>query len=273
MSDRPKELVFELTARCNYHCPFCCCVWHEDPSLAEPERDTAFWRKQIRRCAQEGTKRILFSGGEVLMRDDCKELFRFAREELPEASLELFTNGSRLTEGILNFCKKYEIRLAITLLGVRLQTHREMTGTYRTCRRTLEWISRGAEIGWNFSVGMTATRENASEFGDMFAAAVLAGARFIQMGAMRPEGRGRECPGLALTPAEWERVKEEIRSLPDARVPYEFCDEMVCTCRPQPERLLKKFGAARQEPCAAGREFGVIGPNGRYRKCLHALTA
>ena len=64
---------------------------------------------------------------------------------------------------------------------------------------------------------------------------------------------------------EWEEVKRRIRALPDAHVPYTFCDEFICACRADtPKRLLDKWGDKNRKPCPAGKTFGVIGPNGLY---------
>jgi hypothetical protein len=71
---------------------------------------------------------------------------------------------------------------------------------------------------------------------------------------------------------EWEEVKRRIRALPDAHVPYTFCDEFICACRADtPKHLLEKWSAPNRKPCPAGKTFGVIGPNGLYRTCLHSL--
>ena len=44
------------------------------------------------------------------------------------------------------------------------------------------------------------------------------------------------------------------------------------SCRADtPKRLLEKWSAPNRKPCSAGKTFGVIGPNGLYRTCLHAL--
>ena len=44
------------------------------------------------------------------------------------------------------------------------------------------------------------------------------------------------------------------------------------SCRADtPKRLLEKLSAPNRKPCPAGKTFGVIGPNGLYRTCLHSL--
>ena len=267
----PKHLIFELTAKCNYRCPFCYCVWHEFPELAEPERDTAFWLSLLDRCAEYGINDILFTGGEALLRPDLRELLTYARKRQPNALFGLFTNTSLLTEEFLRFCRRKKICLSTSLQG--LSTHGAMTGTRRRCFRTLEWIARASELGWPMSVSLTATRANRSEFLDMYCAAALSGAKSIQLGTMMPEGRGRKNLELALTRNEWEELKSEIRSLPSHGVSYAFCDEQICECRLQPEELLRKFRSPKHFCCKAGIDFGVIGPNGKFRKCLHTVDA
>ena len=144
MKHLPSHLIFELTAKCHYRCPFCYCVWHEFPDRAKPERNTQFWKSLLDVCAEKQVDDILFTGGEAMLRPDLSELLIYARKILPEAELGLFTNGSRLTEEFLRFCKRKKIRLSTSLQG--LKSYGEMTGTKRSYRRTLEWIARAAEV-------------------------------------------------------------------------------------------------------------------------------
>ena len=58
----------------------------------------------------------------------------------------------------------------------------------------------------------------------------------------------------------------------DLGVGYSFCDERVCTCRPEPRQILEKWGGAGQKRCPAGKEFGVIGVDGKFRECLHTVA-
>ena len=265
----PKRLIVEVTAKCNYRCPFCYCVWHECPELAEPEPTTDGWKPILRHCAGSGVNDLLFSGGEAMLRPDLRELLEYTRILLPAARLGVFTNCSLMSEDYLAFFNDLKIDVSTSLPG--LSTYGKMTGTRRSFRRTLAWIARAAELNWPLAVSLTATAANRDEFADMFAAAALSGARTIQIGAMMPEGRGRRHLNLTLTHYEWEEVKKQIRELPDGGVPYAFCDEMLCECREQPETLLKNFGNPARKPCAAGTDFGVVGPAGKFRNCLHTI--
>ncbi len=266
----PRDMTLELTAKCNFRCPYCYCVWHEFPALAKPELDAAGWRTVLEKCAADGVEDILFTGGEALLRPDLFEILGQARRLLPRAALSLFTNASRLDEALIRRFRRRRVRLATSLQG--LATYGVMTGTRRSYRRLLTVVARAAELKWPMSVSMTITKANAHEAADIFAAAALSGAKAIQVGPMMLGGRAMAHPELMLSRDEWESVKARIRALPDARVPYTFCEEFICACRPDtPSQLLGEWGDRNRKPCPAGKSFGVVGPNGLYRTCLHTL--
>ena len=194
----PRHMTLELTAKCNFRCPYCYCVWHEYPALAKPELDAAGWKTILDKCAADGVEDILFTGGEALLRRDLFKILGYARRVLPKA--------------------------------------------------------------------------NFGEAADMFVAAALSGASTIQVGPVILGGRAAANQALMISRDEWEEVKRRIRSLPDAHVPYTFCDEFICSCRADtPKPLLEKWEEKNRKPCPAGKSFGVIGPNGLYRTCLHSL--
>ncbi|MGN0844355.1 MAG: radical SAM protein [Kiritimatiellia bacterium] len=265
----PRHLTLELTAKCNFCCPYCYCVWHEVPALGGPELDTGGWLRVLDKCAADGVKELLFTGGEVLLRKDLFEILDTARAILPDAKFSLFTNASRLTAPLIDSFKQRQVSLATSLQGLR--TYGAMTGTRRKFNRLLSILATASEREWPMAVSMTITKANRDEAADMFVAAALSGASRIQIGAMMAEGRGREHLDLMLTRAEWELVKASIRELPDARVPYSFCEEFICACRTQPEAFLRKWSDSNHKPCPAGRAFGVVGPNGKFRACLHTV--
>lgn len=266
----PEHMMLEVTAKCNFRCPYCYCVWHERPELAGPELDTKAWSGIIDKCSADGCDDILLTGGEALLRKDIFMLLKYARAKLPKAKLTLFTNASRLDESIIKKSKLLKVHLATSLQG--LKTYAAMTGTKRKPFRLLALMARAAELKWPMAVSLTITQENKGEAADMFAAAALSGAATIQIGAMMAEGRGRENTHLMLSREEWECVKESIRNLPNANVPYTFADEFICRCREQPSEWLQKWGDDSAHECPAGKTFGVVGPNGAYRICLHAFA-
>ena len=266
----PRHMTLELTAKCNFRCPYCYCVWHEHPALAKPELDEAGWRTVLDKCAADGVDDILFTGGEALLRRDLFGILGHARRVLPKARLSLFTNASRLDETLIKKFKRRRIHLATSLQG--LATYGALTGTRRSYKRILAVIAKASELKWPMAVSMTITKANLGEASNMFVAAALSGASAIQIGPVILGGRVALNQSSMLPRGEWEDVKRRIRALPDAHVPYTFCDEFICSCRADtPKPLIDKWEDRNRAPCQAGKSFGVIGPNGLYRTCLHTL--
>ena len=256
----PRHMTLELTAKCNFRCPYCYCLWHEFPEIGKPELDTAGWKAILDKCAEDGVEDLLFTGGEALLRPDLFTILSHARRRLPD-------------ETLIRRFKRQHVRLATSLQG--LSTYGAMTGTRRSYRRLLALLARASELRWPISVSMTITKANLHEAADMFAAAALSGAAAIQVGPMMAGGRALAHPELMLARAKWNAVKDAIRALPNAGVPFTFSDEFFCECRHDqpPAHLRKKWRDPSHTPCPAGRDFGVIGPTGQFRACLHCVSA
>lgn len=263
----PVFMTLEVTKQCNYRCPFCYCIWHEFPETAGAELDTAEWKHLIDGCIRKGVKSLLFSGGEPLLRDDIRELLDHAVRTGPHLTVTVFTNGSLMDETMFLFCKERNIGVSTSLQGLR--AHAAMTGTETGYRKTLELISLGHQEKWAVAVSIVVSKVNMGEIRDVFAAAALCGASLIQLGPMMPEGRAAKHLEWALSPEEWNTVKHEVRSMKDFDVPYVFCDEIICACRSHTPEIADRFPAMKRDACEAGKMFGVIGPDGKYRKCLH----
>ena len=176
----PRHMTLELTAKCNFRCPYCYCVWHEYPALAKPELDAAGWKTILDKCAADGIDDILFTGGEALLRNDLFDILGYARRVLPKAKFSLFTNANRLDETLIKKFKRRKIHLATSLQGLR--TYGTMTGTRRSYKRLLAVVARASELKWPIAVSMTVTKANFGEAADMFVAAALSGASTIQVG-------------------------------------------------------------------------------------------
>lgn len=262
----PPELLLEVTSKCNYHCPWCYCVWHEIPSAAMRDLSGKSWKKIIQQALNCDVRALMFTGGEVTMRHDWHQLLSLARECSDSVVLSLFTNGSRFTLDDLQFCKKLQVYLTTSLQGLR--EYREMTGTRRSYRKTIELLVAAKEIGWPASASITVNKVNLHELADICGAAILSGASSIQVNAMMLEGKARNRTDLALNLQEWNLAKKSISELYSDYKSFIFSDETLCHCRIQPESL-KPWNLDESRDCPAGTAFGVINPQGYYRKCLH----
>ncbi len=85
---------FHVTCRCNMECDYC---W--GPQDVDPEIDQSTAAAIVRKIADVGARRIVFTGGDPLQRADIGMLIRLARERGLEVALS--TTGDELTAGFL----------------------------------------------------------------------------------------------------------------------------------------------------------------------------
>ena len=266
MKELPRHLSLEVTARCNHACPFCYGVWHERPELAGEELSTEAWGEILEECARRGVEDVQFTGGEPLLRADLEELVDRARAAGLKTSV--YTNASLLDEARLEGFKRRRTRISTSLPG--LASYGEMTGTGRGPWGVLEAVARAAELGWPMGVGITIARPNLAEAADLLAAAVLAGAGTVLAGVAMWEGRMKRRAEWMPTVEEWAAAKAALRKVPTGKTRVVFADEFFCACRTQPEEAAARWPAPTGG-CPAGRAFGVIGPTGKFRRCLHTV--
>ena len=89
----PPHMTMELTAKCNFRCPYCYCVWHEYPALAKGELSTDGWRAVLDKCAADGVNDILFTGGEPLLWPKTRDFIEKVRAL--GFLVKLDTNGTK----------------------------------------------------------------------------------------------------------------------------------------------------------------------------------
>jgi MoaA/NifB/PqqE/SkfB family radical SAM enzyme len=109
---KPKRIVYMVTDRCNSRCAHCN-IWRKEPardSLTPKEVEQAFSDKLF-----ENVEYVLCTGGEPSVRNDLKDIILSIHSALPEATIQLSTNGllpDRVVE-IARTAVKQDIRLDI----------------------------------------------------------------------------------------------------------------------------------------------------------------
>jgi Fe-coproporphyrin III synthase len=100
-----RNLDIEVTFACNARCRMCPLYGeHTEGSPSQSARNgrkeltTEAIRSVLRQCAQMGGKRVLFTGGEPLLRPDLPELVGFGSSL--GMSIGIITNGTLLTEKV-----------------------------------------------------------------------------------------------------------------------------------------------------------------------------
>lgn len=77
MTEYPRSVDANPTAKCNLACEFC---WGPDHNI-EDGLDTQEWKDTIKQFADNGTESIVFTGGEPLVRRDIVELLKYSKEQ------------------------------------------------------------------------------------------------------------------------------------------------------------------------------------------------
>jgi radical SAM protein with 4Fe4S-binding SPASM domain len=119
----PQSGLFELTYRCNLDCVHCYCKGSE--KLGK-ELSADEIRGILDQLHKEGCLGVTFSGGEPLAREDFWEIYLYAKRK--GFLIDIFTNGTLLTEKKQKFLQKYPPRsIEITLNGITKEIYEAIT--------------------------------------------------------------------------------------------------------------------------------------------------
>jgi radical SAM protein with 4Fe4S-binding SPASM domain len=119
----PRSGLFELTYRCNLDCVHCYCKGSED---LDKELSADEVKGILDQLHKEACLGITFSGGEPLIREDFLEIYLYAKRK--GFLIDIFTNGTLLTEEKQKFLKEYPPRsIEITLNGITKETYEAIT--------------------------------------------------------------------------------------------------------------------------------------------------
>ena len=278
----PATAVLEMTYRCNHRCLFCSCPWEDShgsfTQFEELSRDA--WKDLLRTLAGMGVCSFAFTGGEPLLKEGLFDLIEFASTltaehiESGDAGLEsrfappklyLLSNGLAVDWAVLDFCKRLDVQLSMSLPG--LSTYREHAGAGDP-DHILDMFAKAEAQGVATVAAVTVTRKNLGELHATIAAAFLAGAGRLLLNRFLPGGRGLEhAADLSLDRSQVRQmldVAEEV--LTDANRFGSVGTELP-KCILDGRRYERLFVGTR---CSAAIDFFVVDPSGYVRTCNHS---
>jgi radical SAM protein with 4Fe4S-binding SPASM domain len=194
--------IIELTERCNLRCQHC---YIHDPArdrqIQSNELSTEQWFGIFDELADAGCLWMTWTGGEILLRKDFVELYRYAKRK--GFLIVLFTNGTLLTPELVSFLAEwYPHYMEITLYGMTSETYERVTGVPGALKRCLAGIEgiHGAAIPLRLkTVAMTL---NSHELQAMYDYAANLGLEFRHDSVLRPTFFGKDIRDLRLPPEE-----------------------------------------------------------------------
>ncbi len=271
------QLTFFVTRRCNSRCSFCFYL-SQQPEVQERELTL----DEIERFSSSMGELLwlLFSGGEVFLRDDIVEIARiFYRNNRPSI-LTLPTNALlpevvyERTEEILKSCPESVVVVKLSLDGIG-EEHDAIRGVKGNFEKVMETYSRLKELLKypNFELGVNTVFCSANQD------RVMDVLRFVEreMPEIRTHtvslirGNPRD---TGLKQVDLEKYRETIsfleRKLDSRRGSYSFAGSRLKTAQDILQRRLI-YETARQNrrliPCFAGRLNLVVTENGDVYPC------
>ena len=268
----PRNVVLELTYRCNHACKFCSCPWYAPGLNYKMGKELSLdnWKKVIVKLFSKGVRLFSISGGECLLNKDLPDILRYINRRSRELNLPqkivLISNGLAMSEQFLLLFKETGVQLSMSLPGY--DTFEYHTGVDNRAG-VLHWFRKAAELGLATTLNVTVTKKNIHELYETLAEGLLNGASSVLLNRFLPGGRGLIYENdLLLT-------SDQLNEMLDV------AEEVLATCNRQgfvgtefPKCIIKNPDKYLHinigTYCAAAKDFFVVGPSGEIRVCNHS---
>jgi radical SAM protein with 4Fe4S-binding SPASM domain len=183
---RPRVAYFNVTSRCNLHCPTCYYnARHRSSTEAEISTEEAFLI--IDRLVEAGVKGLIISGGEPLIRQDIAQILAHARVRCEK--VVLLTNGTLISSELAESISQTVDGVQVSIDGPNHAVHDAIRGR-GTFERTIKAVCRlrQAEVQ-NLRIVPTITGTNVESLPAMLALALELNVQ-LDMSMFIPVGRG-----------------------------------------------------------------------------------
>ena len=256
----PFSGTIEITQRCNNQCIHC---YNNLPLNDQAARQRELTYKQHCKILDEitdaGCLWVLFTGGEIFLRNDVLDIYTHAKQN--GLLISLFTNGTLITPAVADYLVKWRpFSIEITLYGRTRQTYEQISGIPGSFERCMRGIRLLMERDLPLKLKTMAITLNKHEIWEMkqFVEAEL-GLEFKFDPIINPRCDRSQSPlEVRLTPAE---VVELDLKDPDRITEWSrFCDQFNGRhhSTDQAEMLWR---------CGGGQNSFAIDPYGMLRMC------
>ncbi|MCP4366424.1 MAG: radical SAM protein [Planctomycetes bacterium] len=187
-TDGLDHIWLELTESCNLSCTHC---YAEAGACSPDELSQEQWKQILAEGARLGAKTVQFTGGEPTLHPGLTDLIEYARAQR-YTDIEVFTNGTRLEDGILKRWKSLGVDVALSFYSYDPETHDRITGRPRSFRQTVQGIRAILSHKIPVRVAIILMKENLSHHKGTidFLRGLGLKAEEIEWDTVRPTGRG-----------------------------------------------------------------------------------
>ena len=153
-------LWIELTRKCNLNCVHC----YADSGPLEPlfrVMQLADWKLVLEQSFELGCRSVQFIGGEPAIHPHLIDLMQYSRA-LGYEFVEVFTNGTVLSEELRNAVRSLRVSLAFSIYSHKTCIHDAITLGEGSWLKTIESITWAVREGVDISVSIIEMNQNAS---------------------------------------------------------------------------------------------------------------
>ena len=153
---------FHVTSQCNQECAYC---W--GPQAENPEVDQRTAAAIVRKIQSTGAQRVVFTGGDPLLRQDIGMLIRLARE--CELEVALSTTGDELSAGFLRAYGRWIDLISLPIDGSceAVSSRTKKPGHFSAIMKDLDLLSAHPDI--DVKLATPVTRHNYHNFMEIIA--------------------------------------------------------------------------------------------------------
>ena len=223
--DFPLAGSIELTLRCNLRCRHC---YARYPGAGEGEMALGQIERILDKLCDSGVLCLLMTGGEILMRRDFPDIYRYAKAK--GFLVALFSNGTLIDTRTADWLAgSPPRRLEITIYGHTRETYEEVTGIPGSFDKFRRGLSLLLERKLPVHLKMMVLRSNAHEFERVREWAKAQGVSFRYDAAVNPRLDGDMNPARERVSADevaqlygadgnareaWLRLRDTVRRTP-----------------------------------------------------------
>ena len=125
----PEKLYLDITEDCNLHCPMC----RDEVKIDGKTMPMELFKRLIDETSPYCRSYSLFIWGEPLILNNFRERVQYVHaKKRSDCNIEISTNGMLLTDDMIRFLRRYEVRVIVSFDGAN--------------KDTFEKIRRGADF-------------------------------------------------------------------------------------------------------------------------------
>lgn len=259
----PSVAALELTYRCNHKCLFCSCPWEADEKYLKEELTYSEWTDVIDTLMHNGVSSFTLTGGEPLMRDDIREIIDYILDN--GASLNIISNGRRITDDFLDFIAERKVSICISIPGI--ETFVEHTGVDNV-EHVLSLFEKTRSKGIQATANIAVTKKNLPELYENIAYALIKGADYVLLNRFLPGGRGLKNQEYLLSKYETNQMLDIAEEVLSKANKYGHVGTELPLCAINNPDKYKHIRVSNL--CSAAKGFCIIDPSGYLKVCNHS---